>query len=494
MRGLSKRFGATVALDGVNLEVRAGQVHALLGENGAGKSTLMRILSGALAADAGEVYVDGSLFRPRDPLEARRAGIATVYQELSLVPHLTVAQNLVLGVEPTRLGLLDRRAIRARAAGALGQLGGTDIHPGDRVADLPVAARQRVEIARALVLACRVLVLDEPTSSLAAADVECLFHLVRRLRDRGLAIVYISHFLEEVKRVGDCFTVLRDGRTAGCGAVADTPISAMVEMMVGGQVDQVSRHAPRPPGEVILSVAGLASPPRLVHAGFEVRRGEVLGIAGLVGAGRTELLRALFGLEAVRAGHVRMGVFVGPASPARWLARGLGLLSEDRQGEGLATSLSIADNLTLSRAEGRWGLALPGPRRDSARQWIERLNIRCRDADQPVAELSGGNQQKVALGRLLHADVDVLLLDEPTRGVDVASKAHIHQLIDELAVRHGKAVILVSSYLPELLRVCDRIAVMRRGHLGAARPAAGLQERDLLLAATGQPLAEGPAT
>jgi len=280
--------------------------------------------------------------------------------------------------------------------------------------------------------------------------------------------------------------------------VATTPAGTMVEMMVGRRVDDMFARSPRTPGEAALTVEDLAaegpaSPPRVLRAGFTVRRGEVLGIAGLVGAGRTELLRAVFGLETVRSGQVRLGAVTGPHSPRQSLAGGLGLLSEDRQGEGLAAGLTVADNLTLSSLDGPWRPSLPGRRRRAARQWIERLGVRCLSEDQSVAELSGGNQQKVALGRLLAADVDVLLLDEPTRGVDVGSKAQLYQIIDELASRRHKAVVLVSSYLPELLGMCDRVAVMCRGRLGPARPVAELTERAILLEATGQPAADQSA-
>ena len=492
MRGVTRHFGATVALDCVDLEVRAGEIHALVGENGAGKSTLMRTLSGALRPDSGQIHLDGAPFRPRRPMEARAAGISMVYQELSLVPRLTVAENLLLGLEPTRWGVIDRRASTARVNAALSQAGHRELLPETRVSDLSMAARQRVEIARALVTDCRVLILDEPTSSLAADDVNELFQLVLRLRDRGLAVVYISHFLEEVKRLGDRFTVLRDGRTVGSGSVADTSIAAVAEMMVGRRVEQMFTRSPRRPGTVALTARGVVSPPRVIAADLEARRGEVLGIAGLVGAGRTELLRALFGLDSVRTGQVRLGLVSAASSPRHSLAQGMGLLSEDRQKEGLAAGRSVSDNLTLSRLEGVWGISLPAQRRAAARQWIDRLAIRCQSEGQAVGQLSGGNQQKVALGRLLHADVDVLLLDEPTRGVDVGSKAQIYALIDELASRGDKAVVLVSSYLPELLGMCDRLAVMCRGRLGPARPVAGLTERDILLAATGHTPIERP--
>ena len=489
MRGICRRFGPTVALDGVDIDVAPGQVHALIGENGAGKSTLMKVLSGALRPDAGAMALDGVPYKPAHPLAARAAGVAMVYQELSLAPQLSVGDNVLLGIEPVRRGgLLRRAAGRSRVEAALARLEHPEITPEVRVADLPPSARQLVEIARALVVEARVLVLDEPTSSLAAADVERLFGLIRRLRDDGLSVVYISHFLEEVRRVADRFTVLRDGRVAGTGDVDDTTADDMVRLMVGRGLDELYPRSSRAPGEVVLSVSGLANPPRLLEAGFELRRGEVLGIAGLLGAGRTELLRSLFGLDPVAGGQVRVGTVggtatVGGASPRQRLAQGVGLLSEDRAGEGLATDLSLTDNLTLPNPGGRWGIVTPTRLRATARTWIERLAIRTEGPDQPVRDLSGGNQQKVALARLLHADVDVLLLDEPTRGVDVASKAQIYSLVDELATA-GKAILWVSSYLPELLGVADRIAVMARGRLAAARPVGDWNEHELLLAAT----------
>jgi len=484
MRGVRKRFGATVALDGVDLAVAAGEVHALLGENGAGKSTLMKVLSGALLPDAGELRLDGLPYRPRDPLDGRRTGVAMIYQELSIARHLTVEENLLLGMEPVSWGVLRRREIRDRAERALAELGHPEIESDRRAGSLPIAQQQIVEIARAVTIGFRVLVLDEPTSSLGLPDAERLFGLVARLRDRGHAVVYISHFIEECRRVASRFTVLRDGRTAGGGDLGAASAGEIVDLMVGRRVDQLYPRSARRPGETLLEVSGLSGLRKPESASLALRRGEVLGIAGLVGAGRTELLRAIFGLDPVREGAVRLGLYAGPASPARRWAAGAGLVSEDRKGEGLAPGLSVADNLTLTRLE-----AFPSPSRlaRAAEAWIERLGIRCRGAAQRVSELSGGNQQKVALARLLHHDADVLLLDEPTRGIDVASKAEIYRLIDRLVSdpARPRAVLLVSSYLPELLGTCDRIAVMRRGRLGPARPVAELDERGLLLEATG---------
>ena len=494
MTGVRKRFGATVALDGVDFAVRPGEVRALVGENGAGKSTLMKVLSGAIAPDAGQMQLDGQAYAPRDPLDARRRGVAMIYQELSLAPHLTVAENVLLGAEPTVMGVLRRSEMHRRAAEALEQLGHGDIDPRRPVRSLSVAEQQIVEIARALAVGCRVLVLDEPTSSLTGDDVERLFALIRRLRANGHAIVYISHFIEEVQQIADTFTVLRDGQSVGEGATASATVEQIVAMMVGRRIEQMYPHSPRTPGEVVMEVTELAGLAKPQAASLALRRGEVLGIAGLVGAGRTEMLRAIFGLDAVRSGQLRIGACVGPASPARRWMHGAGMLSEDRREEGLAIGLSVADNMTLSKLDrlGPAGLVLPGRQERAAQRWVDRLDIRCRRPRQRVRELSGGNQQKLALARLLHHDVDVFLLDEPTRGIDVASKAQVYRIIDELtggdasSGRPGRAVLMVSSYLPELLGVCDRIAVMHRGVLGEARPADEWDEPTLMHAATGQ--------
>jgi ribose transport system ATP-binding protein len=490
MQGIRKAFGATIALDGVELSVAAGEICGLVGQNGAGKSTLMAILAGALAPDAGSMTIDGRPYAPQSPIEARHAGVAMIYQELSLAPDLSVMENILLGAEPMRYGLVDRARMREMAAAALAQLGHDDIPPDATVGTLSVAAQQLVEIARALAVGCRVLVLDEPTSSLGSDDVRHLFALLRRLKAQGHAIVYISHFIEEVKTITDRFVVLRDGRNAGGGVTAEATHDAIVRAMVGTAPGDLFPRTPRRTGEVIVEASGLEPG----FASFSLHRGEILGIAGLVGSGRTRLLRALFGLEAVRKGTVRIGVYSGgslrPDPRGRWRA-GMGLLSEDRKSEGLALGLSVADNLTLTRLEpfGPNALVLPGRQKEASSAWISRMEIKCAGPSQAAGELSGGNQQKIALARLLHHDVDVLVLDEPTRGIDVGSKAQIYRLIDELvadvAGRPAKAVLMVSSYLPELLGLCDRIAVMRRGHLQPARSAAGVTEHELMMEATG---------
>ena len=493
MRGIVKRFGATAALDGVDFAVAPGEIHALVGENGAGKSTLMKILAGALRPDDGSMHLDGFPYRPRSTHEARSAGVAMIYQELSLAPHLPVEDNVMLGMEPGGFGIRNRAVIRTRTRDALALLGHGAIDPRTRVGALPIAARQIVEIARALAVGCRILVLDEPTSSLALADIEKLFTVLGALRKQGHAIVYISHFLEEVKQIADRFTVLRDGQSVGSGATAEHTIEEIVAKMVGRRLEQMYPRSARLSGDVVLDVRELSAVPKPLDASFSLRRGEILGLAGLVGAGRTELLRALFGLAPIASGDIRLFAHRGWAPPPDRWKQGAGMVSEDRATEGLALSLSLADNITmnLSRDVDRWGIVRPRRLDTTAKRWIDALGIKARDPHQKARTLSGGNQQKLALARLLHQDVDVLLLDEPTRGIDVASKSQVYELIDRLASGDrntgtpGRGILLVSSYLPELLGICDRIAVMHRGRLGPARPTHEWTEHSLMLAATG---------
>ncbi len=481
--GLGKSFGGTAALGGIDLEGRAGEIHAVVGENGAGKSTLMKILAGVIAPDAGSIHLGGAPYRPRNPLEARRAGVAMVYQELSLCPHLSVAENILLGALPTRFGLLDRGEMARTAARVMRSLLGDAgaIAPETIVGELPPASRQLVEIARALAHESpRVLILDEPTSSLGRDEAARLFDVVRALAARGLLVLYISHFLEEVQALAHTYTVLRDGHSVATGATSETTPAEIVTKMAGQKLESLYPRTPRTAGEAVLDITDLVGADKPRSASLTLHRGEVLGIAGLVGAGRTELLRALFGLDPIKSGTVRLKAYVGPASPARRLAQGMDLLSEDRKGEGLAGVLSIADNLTLSDLPR---LVSSAWQRAATSRWIEALGIKSHDPLQPVMDLSGGNQQKVALARLLHHDADVFLLDEPTRGIDVGAKAQIYEVIDREAAK-GKAIVMVSSYLPELLGVCDRIAVMTRGRLGSAKPTAARTAHEILLEAT----------
>jgi ribose transport system ATP-binding protein len=484
MSAVSKSFGATRALNEVALEVHAGEVLALIGENGAGKNTLMKILSGAVRPDAGKMLLDGRTYAPRGPQGARAAGVAMIYQELSLAPDLSVEDNIMLGQEERRLGLLYRSAQRRRVRDALARLGHADLALETPAGELSVGIRQLVEIARALVSNARLIVFDEPTSSLPRPDVARLFGVIRRLKQEGLGIVYISHFLEEVSEICDRYEVLRDGESAGGGEVKGASHEQIVSLMVGRQVSELFPTVPHAPGEPLLSLAGLSGRRLPTDVNLELRRREILGISGLVGAGRTELLRAIFALDPVRGGTLRVAGRLPNNSPQARIRAGLGFVSEDRKGEGLAQARSIADNLTYSRLApyGLFGCLNLARRGRVVSDWMRKLAVKARSADDPVESLSGGNQQKVAIARVLHQEADVLLLDEPTRGIDVGTKAEIYRLMGELAAV-GKGIIFVSSYLPELLAVCDRVGVMSRGKLREIRPAQEWTEESIMAAA-----------
>lgn len=490
MRGIRKTFGSTIALGRVDLEVLPGEVHALVGENGAGKSTLMKVLSGAHSPDEGEMFLDGQPYSPRNPLEARARGVGMIYQELSVAPHLTVEENIVLGMEPVLGPFVDRRTMRAKALEALARFDHPDLRPDMRAGNLSVSAQQLIEIGRSLAMGCKLLVFDEPTSSLAQKDIERLFQLIDKLRGQGISIIYISHFLEEVKRLASRLTVLRDGSVVGTRDVATSSPDEIVSLMVGRDVEDLYPRTPRTPGDTLLKVQGLAGSKKPVSAGLELRRGEVVGIAGLVGSGRTEFVRALFGLDPIRSGEVVMAGASGAASPRKRWGQGIGMLSENRKEEGLALNLSIADNITMTCLErfGSVGTVVPAKQNAASKKWIERLGIKCQGPSQKIGALSGGNQQKAAFARLLEHDVDVLLLDEPTRGIDIAAKAKIYEAINEIVTDpvRPRSVIMISSYLPELFGTCDRIAVMSQGRLTRAVPVANLKPEDVMRVATGK--------
>jgi ribose transport system ATP-binding protein len=486
MERISKNFGATRALDEVDFDLRSGEAHALLGENGAGKSTLIKILSGAVKPDGGAIWLEGRRFAPAGPLESRQAGISVIYQELNLAPHLTVEENIMLGREWHGLGFLRRREMRAKVGEALGLVHHAEIAPDTPVGQLSVAARQIVEIARALVEQAKILVMDEPTSSLTGEDSQRLFDIIRRLKSQGVGIIYISHFLEEVQQVADRSTVLRDGKKVGSGRMDELSLEDIIRMMVGGEVKELFPQVDHQTGEDVFESGGLKGSKMPTALTLALRRGEILGIAGLVGSGRTEFLRTLFGLDAVEAGWVRIGrdeVLSG--GPRQRIRKGIGLLSEDRQREGLALSRSVVDNLTLSffAPYVRSGFIRNKKQKEAGSEWIEKMKIKATSPSQPVFSLSGGNQQKVALARLLHQNAAVFLLDEPTRGIDIGSKSQIYQTMGDLASQ-GKSILFVSSYFPELLGVCDRVAVFHRGRLVDLRPTAEWDEESLLAAAT----------
>jgi ribose transport system ATP-binding protein len=493
VRGVRKSFGAVHALRGVDLTVYAGEVHALVGENGAGKSTLMKVLSGAHRADAGEVRMDGSLYQVTSPVQARQRGVAMIYQELNLAPDLSVAQNLVLGMETSTFGFA--RDPRGLMREKLAMLDHGHLDLDMPVRELPIGTQQVVEIARALVSEARLVIMDEPTSSLSSADAEALFKVVRKLADSGIAVIYISHFLEEIQRLADRYTVLRDGETVGTGSMAGVTLKDIVRLMVGRDLDEMFPYTPHEIGETVLEVGGLHGRRLPNNVGLNLRRGEILGIAGLVGSGRSETVRSLFGLQradgtvAINGRAVRIASY----SPGRALRDGLDLLSENRKEEGLATDLSIHLNTCLSSLSqlATFGFISNRAEREVAEVERRKLAIKCHSTDQPASSLSGGNQQKVALARILHHDSDILFLDEPTRGIDVGSKAEICRLIGELAAR-GKAVVVISSYLPELMGVCDTLAVMHRGRLSPVRPMAEWTEESIMLYATSGRLDEEP--
>jgi ribose transport system ATP-binding protein len=496
MRDVSKSFGATQALDGVSLALESGEVRALIGENGAGKSTLMKILAGAIRPDSGSMNLSGTPYSPRGPREALARGVAMIYQELALAPHLSVEANVMLGQERVRSGMIDRREHRRIVAEALELLDHPDIRPEARIDRLGVGAQQLVEVARALVSSARVIVFDEPTSSLSEGDAERLFVIIERLKKRGLGIIYISHFLEEVRRVAETYTVLRDGRAVGSGALAATEMKSIIKLMVGRDLAELFPRVPHEPGAPILALEGLRIRKTASPASLVLRRGEILGIAGLVGAGRTTLLRAIFGLAPVISGLIRVHHDEGGYAPPRArIAQGIGFLSEDRKTEGLALSRSIEDNVTYSslKRHARHGWLRLKERRAEVARWLARLHVNATGPSQSALGLSGGNQQKVALARLLHQQADVLLLDEPTRGIDVGSKAEIYRVIGELAAQ-GKGILVVSSYLPELFGICDRIAVMSRGELCEARATLKWTEHEVMEIATrAESVAASPA-
>jgi ribose transport system ATP-binding protein len=486
MRGIRKAFPGVVALDDARFELRRGEVHALLGENGAGKSTLMKILSGACRRDAGEILIDERAAAIDTPREAQMLGISTIYQEFNLVPHLTAAENISLGREPMRAGgLIDRRTLIARARTLLGSLG-TTIDPDAPVHTLGVAEQQMVEIAKALSLNARILIMDEPTSALTASEIDQLFAAIRRFTADGGSVIYISHRLEELARVGHRATVLRDGRYIGTRPLP-SPVSELVRMMANRDI---SEHYPPPTrrrGAEILRVEGVSRGSRLRDVSFTLHRGEVLGVAGLLGAGRTELARVIAGADVPEAGRIVLnGAPVRLRSPRDAIRAGIGLVPEDRKQQGLVLPQSVAANLSLPQLArlGRAGVVSRARERALANRWTAELRIRTPNIDTRVVTLSGGNQQKVVLGKWLAAGADVLIVDEPTRGIDVGAKMEIYTLLDRLAAG-GAGILMISSDLPEVMGMSDRILVMHQGRVQTLVDARGATQEAVLHAALG---------
>jgi ribose transport system ATP-binding protein len=486
MRGMSKRYPGVQALDGVDLEVRAGQILALVGENGAGKSTLMKILSGAVVKDEGDILVGGRPAVIRSPQDARALGIGIVYQEFSLIPVLTVAENILIGRYPNRAGVLDRRELVSEAGRVLDDLG-VAIPLRARVADLSVAQQQLVEIAKVLAMDPRILVLDEPSAVLGGEDLERLFVVLRRLRERGIAIVYISHRLDEVFALADMVTVMRDGRVVETLPVSGLDHAGLVRRMVGRDLVGAMVDHRGAPGEVLLDVRDVSRKPVLQPVSLQVRRHEIVGIAGLRGAGRTELARCIFGADPRDGGTVTVGgQVVPPGSPGAAIRAGMGFVTEDRKTEGLILNLSVRENVTLAGLERLSRFRIIERARETARVGDLTAQLRLKAAGPAVAArtLSGGNQQKVVLAKWLHTDAQVLILDEPTRGIDVGAKREIYRLLREIADQ-GAAILMISSELPEVIGVCDRVLVMHEGRVAGELPADTTEEAIMTLATGG---------
>jgi len=486
MDGISKSFPGIRALITVDLEVRAGQVHAIVGENGAGKSTLMRILNGVYQPDEGKIELDGVVVRLTSPIEAKKHGIAMVYQELNLVPDLTVAENICLGATPAIGGFVRRGEQRAEAERVLSQLD-AGVNPDDVVGTLSVSQQQIVEIAKAYRSQPRIVVLDEPTSSLSEHEVQAMFRLVRRLRDKGAAVIYISHRLREVLEIADQVTVLRDGRMIESRPIAGITTADMIRLMVGRELTDIFPKREVEIGDPVLKVSGLSRAGAFHDVEFEVRSGEILGMAGLVGAGRTEVARAIFGLDRSDSGTVTLdGQERTIQSPAEAVRTGIAYVPEDRKRDGLVQQMSIRDNITLailpSLASAGWIRA--GEQQRLAVEKATAMTVNPPVVDRNVDTLSGGNQQKVVLAKWLATKPRVLILDEPTRGVDVGAKSDIHHIIGDF-VAQGTAVILISSELPEVIAVSDRILVLHEGAISAVLPR-GSSEQDVMRAATGE--------
>ena len=487
MRGISKRFPGVVALERVNFNLRAGEVHVLLGENGAGKSTLMKILAGAYAKDEGQILLDGQPVEISGPREALQFGISTIYQELNLILSLSVAENIFLGSEPCGpFGFVDSSRQREQAREVLRDLG-LAMDPNRPVRDLSVAEQQMVEVAKALSLDSRILIMDEPSSALSRKETDQLFETILRLKRNGVGIIYISHRLEEIFEIGDRVTVLRDGRYIATRPLAEITTPELIHLMANRELKE---HFPKeviPAGKELLRVERLCNR-QLRDLSFVLRAGEVLGVSGLMGSGRSELAHALFGVAPIETGRVLVrGKPVGPLSPAKAISQGMGLLTEDRKNKGLILDLSVSENIVLPSTDrlSHHGWLDVKSEESLARHFIRELRIKTPGSDQTVRFLSGGNQQKVVLSKWLACETDILIFDEPTRGIDVAAKVEIYQVINRLAA-NGKGVIMISSELPEILGMSDRILVMHEGAITAHFTRAEATQERVLSAALGR--------
>lgn len=487
MRGISKFFPGVKALSDVNLEVDFGRVHAIVGENGAGKSTLMKIVSGVHPPTHGSIEVAGAEVRLRKPADAQKLGIRMVHQELNLAPDLTVAENVYLGRMPRKWMFVDKAAMVRETAAVLKELG-AEIDPGARLGDLSISQQQLVEIAKAYAAKPSIIVLDEPTSSLSEHETAALFSILRKMKAQGIAIIYISHRLKEVLEIADEVTVLRDGAMIGTRPAADITAADMIRLMVGREVSNVFPKSPAEIGAPILSVKGLGDGRNFADVSFDVHAGEILGLTGLVGAGRTEVTKAIFGLAPITAGSVELhGEKMTITSPAAAMKAGIAYVPEDRKAEGIVPSMTVRENISLPviRTLSRLGRIAIGADRRLAQGYIREFAIVPPDGERRINLLSGGNQQKAVISKWLSARPSVLILDEPTRGVDVGAKAEIHRIIGA-SVADGMAVIMISSELPEVLGVCDRVVVMKDGRASKPVDRKDLSEERIMALATGE--------
>lgn len=493
MEGIDKAFPGVQALDGCRFELLAGEVHALVGENGAGKSTLMKVLTGVYRKDAGRIVYQGQEVDIPNPRAAWEMGIGIIHQELNLIPHLTVAQNIFIGREPRRRPrfLLDEKELNERAQRLLESVN-LDVDPRARVADLTIAKQQLVEIAKALSYNSQVLIMDEPTSALSDAEIQELFRIIRELKAKGVGIVYISHRMDEIKQICDRVTVMRDGRTIGTVNAQEVSVDQIVSMMVGREIYATAQPAPNEgASEVVLEVRSLSRGRAFQDVSFSLRKGEILGFAGLMGAGRTEVARAVFGADPIDSGEIYVnGKRVEIKSPADAVRLGIGYLPEDRKRHGLMLDLDVEANTivaTLQRYAAALGWVQKSKARREVQAYVEQLGVKTPGLEQRVRYLSGGNQQKVVLAKWLAKNCDILIFDEPTRGIDVGAKGEIYKLLNDLTVRQGKSVIMISSELPEILRMSHRIIVMCEGRITGELVAHEATEEAIMRLATLRP-------
>ncbi|WP_417670374.1 sugar ABC transporter ATP-binding protein [Roseibium sp.] len=489
MEGIEKRFPGVHALKSVNFDLNSGEVHALMGENGAGKSTLMKILSGIYPKDEGRLEICGQLADLEGPRDAQDLGVGIIHQELSLMNDLTVAQNIFIGREPRkRFGRLDEAALNRQAAEIFASMN-LSLDPKTIVGDLTIAKQQMVEIAKALSYRSRILIMDEPTAALNDAEIAELFEIIRQLKADGVGIIYISHKMDELKQIADRVTVMRDGAYVGTVAAADTPVSKIIAMMVGREVSNEPVEIPDlSAAETVLDVRGLTRGREIRDVSFSVKKGEILGFAGLMGAGRTEVARAIFGADDRDGGEILVhGKPCDIRQPADAVKAGIGYLSEDRKHFGLATGMDVRANIALAsldRFSGKAGILDEDAMRSTAQEYIAKLGIRTPSDRQEVRLLSGGNQQKVVIAKWLYRDCDILIFDEPTRGIDVGAKSEIYKLLKKLAAE-GRAIIVISSELPEVMRLSHRVAVMCEGRLTGILPGGeGTTQEDIMHLAT----------